>query len=30
MRLVETLDYAHILEILDEVTDIYALEKVEA
>jgi len=30
MRLVETLDYAHILKILDEVTDIYALEKVEA
>ena len=30
MRLVETLDYAHILEILDEVTDIYTLEKVEA
>ncbi len=30
MRLVETLDYAHILEILDEVTDIYALDRVEA
>ena len=30
MCLVETLDYAHILEILDEVTDIYALDRVEA
>lgn len=30
MRLVETLDYAHILEILDEVTEIYALDRVEA
>jgi len=29
MRLVETLDYAHIVEILDEVTDVYALDKVE-